>query len=112
MPTVYITTPRDEAESLARTLLNNRAAACVNIVECDSLYWWDDDLEHDPEAILFAKTTEAAYPDLVDLILEHHPYDVPCIERFDEDAIHYPFARWRTDATQHQPTDSTPDHPD
>lgn len=98
MPTVYITAPRDAAGEIARVLVEARLAACVNVVPCESTYWWKGEVHEDEEAILFAKTTEAAYEDLVDRLTEVHPYDVPCVERFDEDTLLPAFAAWRRDA--------------
>ncbi|WP_246982193.1 divalent-cation tolerance protein CutA [Halorientalis marina] len=98
MPTAYITAPPEAAGDLARTLVEERLAACVNRLSCDSVYRWDGDLHDDEEVILLAKTTDAAYPALRDRVVELHPHDVPCIERFDEDDVLDSFATWRGDA--------------
>lgn len=98
MPTVYITAPRDAARDLAHVLVEDRLAACVNVVECASTYRWEGEVHDDAEAILFAKTTEAGYERLVDRVIAEHPYEVPCIERFDEDTVWPGFAEWRADA--------------
>jgi periplasmic divalent cation tolerance protein len=98
MPTVYITAPPDAAEDLARTLVEEQLAACVNRVACDSVYRWDGEVHDDEEVVLLAKTTDEAYPALRDRIAEIHPYDVPCIERFAETDLLDAFARWRDDA--------------
>ncbi len=98
MPTAYITAPRETGADLADLLVEERLAACVNLVECRSTYRWDDAVHRDPESILLAKTTEDRFPDLVDRVEAEHPYDVPCIERFDEDQLLPRFARWRDDA--------------
>ncbi|MCL9813339.1 divalent-cation tolerance protein CutA [Natranaeroarchaeum aerophilus] len=95
MPTVYITAPPDAADEIARTLVEERLAACVNRIDCESTYRWDGAIHEDEEEILLAKTTEAAYPNLVDRVEAIHPYDVPCIERFDETGILDAFASWR-----------------
>lgn len=94
MPTVYITAPRDDAHDLARSLVDERLAACVNLLECDSIYRWDDAVVTDEECILLAKTTDTGYDDLRAYVEEHHPYDVPCIERFDEAEVQSAFAEW------------------
>jgi periplasmic divalent cation tolerance protein len=94
MPTVYITAPPAAAERIARTLVEEQIAACVNSVPCRSTYRWDDEVHTDDEEILLAKTTDAAYPTLRDRVTELHPYDVPCIERFDEAEITDPFSEW------------------
>ncbi|WP_049987794.1 divalent-cation tolerance protein CutA [Halobellus rufus] len=99
MPTVYITAPRDTADDLAAFLVDNELAACVNVVDCDSFYRWEGTLyENDPEAILFAKTTDERYPELKNELEAEHPDDVPCIERFDEADVLDAYASWVDDA--------------
>ena len=98
MPTAYVTVPRDAAPDLARTLVEERLAACVNRLDCRSTYRWDGDAEAADEAVLLAKTTADAYPALERRIAQLHPYDVPCIERFEEAAVGDAFAAWRADA--------------
>ena len=98
MPTVYITAPPEAAPELARTLVEERLAACVNRLPCDSVYRWDGEIHTDEEVVLLAKTTDERYADLRDRVVELHPYDVPCIERFDESDDLDSFAAWRRDA--------------
>ncbi|MFB6251183.1 MAG: divalent-cation tolerance protein CutA [Halobellus sp.] len=98
MPTVYVTAPRDAAQELASFLVKERLAACVNVVDCESFYRWEDTIhEGDAESILLAKTTAERYPDLKTRLEDVHPNDVPCIERFDETDVLDSFAGW-TDA--------------
>lgn len=99
MPTAYITAPSDAAPSLARTLVEERLAACVNRVPCTSTYRWNGEIIEDEEVILLAKTTDERYPDLVSRVEAEHPYDVPCIERFDEEDVLPAFSEWITDST-------------
>ncbi|MCJ0618171.1 divalent-cation tolerance protein CutA, partial [Haloarcula hispanica] len=96
MPTIYITAPQEAATEIAQTLVEERLAACVNRVACDSIYRWEGEIHTDAEEILLAKTTADRYPDLRDRVVELHPYEVPCIERFDETDIFSPFSDWRT----------------
>ena len=100
MPTVYITAPPAAADDIAERLVEERLAACVNRVETSSTYRWDGEVHHDDEVILLAKTTDDAVDDLVARVEELHPYDVPCIERFDEDDILESFATWRADCVE------------
>ena len=100
MPTVYCTAPRGEADELVETLLEERLVACVNSVPCTSRYRWEGEVHRDEEVILFAKTTAEAYDDLVERLVEIHPYDVPCIERFDEDHVIESFRGWRAGAVE------------
>jgi periplasmic divalent cation tolerance protein len=98
MPTIYITVPEEAAEEIAQTLVAERLAACVNSVTCDSIYRWEGEVQTDAEEILLAKTTDERYPDLRDRVVELHPYEVPCIERFDAADIFAPFADWRNES--------------
>ncbi|WP_336344754.1 divalent-cation tolerance protein CutA [Halalkalicoccus ordinarius] len=99
MPTVYVTAPNEVAPSLARILVEERLAACVNRVPCRSTYRWDGEVIDDDEEILLAKTTDERYPDLVERVEAEHPYDVPCIERFEEDDVLPAFADWIEEST-------------
>jgi periplasmic divalent cation tolerance protein len=98
VPTVYVTAPPDAAEEIARELVEEGLAACVNRVDCRSTYRWEGGVHDDDEEILLAKTTEGGYARLVDRVESIHPYDVPCIERFDETDVLPAFAQWRRDA--------------
>ena len=97
MPTVYVTAPREAAGDLAGRLVEERLAACVNVVDCESTYRWEGEVHEEPESILLAKTTDEACEALIARVAELHPYDVPCIERFEESHVVGPFADWRGD---------------
>lgn len=94
MPTAFVTVPPSEAESIAQTLVEERLAACVNRLSCTSTYRWEGQIEVDAEAVLLAKTTDRRYDDLVERVLELHPYEVPCVERYDATDAHDPFEAW------------------
>lgn len=94
MPTAYVTAPESAAAELATTLVDERLAACVNAVDCQSTYRWDGAVETDTQTILLIKTTDEGYESLVDRIEELHPYEVPCIERFDETELLDRFGGW------------------
>jgi periplasmic divalent cation tolerance protein len=101
MPTVYITAPPGVAPEIARLLVEERLAACVNRVDCESTYRWEGAVHEESETVLLAKTTADRYADLHERVLEIHPHDVPCIERFDEDGVLEAFADWRAGAVSH-----------
>jgi len=66
------------AEKLARALVENRAAACVNVLAgCRSIYRWEGTVETANEVPLLIKTTRAAYPRVEETVRAHHPYAVP-----------------------------------
>lgn len=100
MPTAYITAPEDAAARLAEELVERRLAACVNIFECDSVYRWENEVHTDEEMILLAKTTDGCYDSLVEWVESEHPYEVPCIERFDEAGVLPAFKQWRDESVR------------
>jgi periplasmic divalent cation tolerance protein len=68
----------DAANRLARGLVKNSLAACVNIVPAiRSIYRWQGALQDDAEVLMVIKSTLSAFAALEAWLLEHHPYDVP-----------------------------------
>jgi periplasmic divalent cation tolerance protein len=66
------------ARKLAKTALQKRTAACVNVVpRIESHYWWLKKIRSDFEVLLILKTTKAKLAALEKLILANHPYDTP-----------------------------------
>ena len=77
-----VTVPNmEEGKKIARILVENKLAACVNIVPgiC-SIYEWKEKIEEDDELLLIIKTTEKRSDQIIEKVLENHPYEVPeCI---------------------------------
>jgi uncharacterized protein involved in tolerance to divalent cations len=74
----------EEAHRIADTLVNERLAACVNVLPgCRSVYRWKGELQHDEEALMIVKTSRAALAGLEKRVLELHSYDVPEIIAVD-----------------------------
>ena len=76
---VLITTSADEESQLiARVLLEQRKAACVNIIpEVTSLFWWEKNINRDKESLLIVKTKVKLLDEVIRLVKEIHSYDVP-----------------------------------
>jgi periplasmic divalent cation tolerance protein len=69
---------RDAAMRLARALVEQRLAACVNVLSgCTSVYRWDGAVEEAEEVPVLIKTRAARYPEVEALIRELHPYELP-----------------------------------
>jgi periplasmic divalent cation tolerance protein len=98
--TVLITAPPDAGGRLARLLVEERLAACVNRVDCRSTYRWEESVREEPETILLAKTEPGNITELVDLVKAEHPHDTPCIERFEEDVLIKAYEAWREGVTR------------
>lgn len=66
------------AQALAMLLIEQRLAACVNILApCRSVYRWQGKIEDTTEVPLLIKTTAARYAALEAAIRVHHPYELP-----------------------------------
>jgi periplasmic divalent cation tolerance protein len=77
---LVITTVPDQAgaDMLAARLVEERLAACVNILApCRSVYRWQGEVETASEIPLLIKTTRACYPALEAAVKALHPYEVP-----------------------------------
>jgi len=68
----------DSAAQIARLLVEQRLAACVNILSsCTSVYRWQGDIDTATEVPLLIKTTRARYPALQSALAAAHPYELP-----------------------------------
>ena len=75
---VLVTAPAEEAAALARAVVTERLAACVNVVPgVRSIYRWEGEVQDDVEALLVIKTTEARLEALVERVNALHSYDLP-----------------------------------
>ena len=70
----------DDAKRVGKTLVEERLAACVNIIpKIHSFYWWKEKVEEDEESVLIAKITSENADKVVERIRELHPYELPAI---------------------------------
>jgi periplasmic divalent cation tolerance protein len=76
---VLITAPSaEEAAKIAKVLVEERLAACANIVkDIRSVFRWEGKIEDDSEALIVLKTREALFEDLEKRVRELHSYSVP-----------------------------------
>jgi len=73
-----VSIPREEANKMAKAVVEERLAACVNIIpKIESYFWWDDKVQHDEESLLIFKTTQLKVEAFINYIRDHHPYEVP-----------------------------------
>lgn len=85
----------DICNEIARTVLKQKLAACVQIsTPVRSSYWWQDKIAEDTEYLVSMKTAERLFEELSDLIRSVHSYDVPEIIATRIVAIDQPYARW------------------
>lgn len=74
----------DVAQAIARHLVDDRLAACVNVLApCLSIYRWQDQRCEDDEVPMLIKTTASLYPAVEAAIRKHHPFEVPEVIALD-----------------------------
>jgi periplasmic divalent cation tolerance protein len=78
---IYITTyDKKEARKIGRTLVEEKLAACANIIDgMESIYRWKGKIEEARECILIAKTPYHNVDALTERVKEMHSYDCPCV---------------------------------
>lgn len=68
----------EDALRLANTIVEERLAACVNILpRIRSIYRWKDQIESEQEVLLIIKTTQERFAALRDRMVALHPYETP-----------------------------------
>ncbi|NTY00625.1 divalent-cation tolerance protein CutA [Deinococcus sp. JMULE3] len=96
---VMVTLPPERALDLARILVAEHLAGCVNIVPgLQSVYRWQGEVAEDPESLLLIKTSGEQYPDLEARIKAVHPYEVPEIIALQYDRALPEFQAWLRDS--------------
>jgi len=98
---VYCTLPTaDKAADIARILVSEKLAACVNIVpSLRSIYSWKDELCDDAEVLALIKTTAGRFEALRDRLVELHPYDCPEVIAVRVDDGHKAYLDWVVEGT-------------
>lgn len=93
---VLVTAPGMEvAEALARRMVHARLAACVNLLPgVRSVFRWEGEVQTEDEALMVVKTTDARLEELVLMVEESHPYDVPEFVVLDPEAIEHGYREW------------------
>lgn len=85
---------REQAQALARHLIEQRLAACVQIEAIESVYRWDGQLQQNGEFRLLIKLDAARWDDLRESLQREHPYDVPALVAWPLTQSSAPFAQW------------------
>jgi periplasmic divalent cation tolerance protein len=92
---VLVTLPTAAAPALARRLVEEGRAACVNqLPGVRSTYRWEGRVEEADEALLLVKTTLDGYPALAARVRELHPYEVPQLLALPVAAGDEPYLQW------------------
>ncbi len=93
---VYVTTSnKEEAEKIARVVVDERLAACANVFDgATSFFRWQGKTIVAQEAVLFIKTNQTRIDDLIERVRKLHSYDNPCIVSWAIDKGAPDFLNW------------------
>ena len=98
---VVTTTDSERAAAeLARSVVETRAGACVQVVPIRSFYRWDGAVQDDPEWQLQIKTSASRLDALVAHIVEQHEYDVPEVVVLPIEGGNPAYLSWVDDETR------------
>ena len=90
-----------QARELARYLVEQRAAACVNIIpQLESVFHWENEVQTENEILLLIKTIERKVEQVKAILEERHSYDVPEIIAFNGEVLHQPYMDWVRDCLE------------
>ena len=102
MIVVLVTCPnRRAAERIGRTLVDERLAACANILPgLTSIYRWQGEICRDRELLLLLKTRRTRFAALARRVREMHPYSVPEILGLPVSFGSPPYVAWVAESTR------------
>jgi periplasmic divalent cation tolerance protein len=92
------------ANDLARTVVEARLAACVQIQSVQSVYRWKGEIANEPEWLLAIKTTDRLYSALEQYIRANHSYETPEIVRLPITGGSADYLAWLSSAVQDDPS--------
>ncbi len=95
---VLCTTPQSKGNELASKLVENKLAACVNVISnIHSTYYWQNKIEKDIEDLMIIKTRRTLFEELKKFIKENHPYTVPEIIALNVEDVSESYLDWLID---------------
>lgn len=92
-----------QADDLARQIVEARLGACVQIETIQSVYRWRGTLCNEPEYRLSIKTQRSLYDELARFISAHHSYETPEIVQIPITAGLEKYLQWLNDETKNDP---------
>lgn len=98
---VLVTCPdRTAAEQIAGVLVEERLAACVNLLGgLTSIYRWEGEVRRDAEVLLVIKTRLERFPAVENRVKSLHPYEVPEVIACAVAAGSLPYLEWINENT-------------
>ncbi|AFY38470.1 CutA1 divalent ion tolerance protein [[Leptolyngbya] sp. PCC 7376] len=84
----------EEAQRIAREIVDEKLAACAQITPIESIYRWQGDVHHSPEFKVVFKTVSVNYEAIEKVILARHSYELPEIYAIALAQSYAPYAEW------------------
>ena len=99
---IFITAPeKNEAELIAQALLQEKLAACVNLIEnIHSFFWWQGKIDNAKEVLLVVKTKKSLVSKLIKKVQVIHSYEVPEIIALPIISGNKKYLNWIDDSTR------------
>ena len=99
---IFITAKdKAEGEKIARHLLAEKLAACVNIIPTvESFFWWENKIDQSAETLLIVKSKKILFPRLVKAVRAVHSYSVPEIIALPIAAGDKAYLKWISDSVR------------
>ena len=93
---IYLTAANQaEAEKISRTLVEERLAACANVLgPIRSFYWWQGKVQDDAEVAFLLKTRTDLIDCVVARVKQLHSYTVPCVVTWPIEAGNPDYLAW------------------
>lgn len=91
---------QEDARRLAKMLVEEKLAACVQLLPIESFYRWEGKVQNDAEVLLLVKTRTALFDTIIVAIKAAHPYTVPEITGWPFSAGYLPYLDWIDANTQ------------
>ena len=91
---------RDEAAKIAKLLIDEKLAACVQLVPIESFYVWEGKTQNEAEVLLLAKTRTDLFEPAMARIKDIHPYSAPEIVGTQFLAGFKPYLDWISEVTR------------
>ena len=97
---VYITHATEKvASKIANYLIEQKFVACANIFPIKSAYWWKNVIQSESEWVSIVKTRPENWIPLKQEVEKIHPYEVPCIMKFEVEA-NDSYEKWIRDSVE------------
>jgi len=74
---IFTAANQEEAEKIAQELVEKKMAACVNVFDIASIYWWEGKIDRGTEALGIIKTRKDLIEKIIEEIKANHSYECP-----------------------------------